>query len=161
MMTFPEPWPDPSAAAVHACEKLADIVATIAAAHDLDTLLEGAHGDPALSGIFEEAERYWAEARSRLRVLSHVLADAPRWASPVGDLLALVISDGTDPGQDFWHLAGLAFAAGDLTLPGSVRAHFARAARVMSEVFDAGDPFAAAPTASHLTPYPALSPEGF
>ena len=120
-MTFPKPWPDPSAAEVHAREKLADIVATISAAHDLDTLLDGGHGDPALSGIFVEAERRWAEARARLRHLSLELANAPRWTSPVRDLLMLVVSDGTNFGQDCWHLAGLAFAAGDPTIPASVR----------------------------------------
>ncbi|MCB5200228.1 hypothetical protein LGQ03_13335 [Loktanella sp. TSTF-M6] len=161
MMTFPERWPDPYAPSADACKTLAGIVVTIEAARHLDVLLDVAHGDPALSGIFEEADRRWAEARSRLRHLSHVLADAPRWCSPVRDLLMLVVSDGTDPRQDCWHLAGLAFAAADPTIPGSVRAHFARAARVMSEVFDAGDPFTAATTPSHLDPNPTLVPEGF
>ena len=160
-MTFPERLSDPSAPSADACKTLAAIVATIEAAHDLDTLLDGAHGDPALSGILEEAERRWAEARSRLHHLSHVLADAPRWCSPVRDLLALVVSDGTDPGQDCWHLAGIAYAAGDPTIPGSVRMHFAYAARVLSKVFDTADPFAAAPTTSDLTPASTPVLEGF
>ena len=161
MMTFPERLSDPSAPSADACKTLAAIVATIEAAYDLDTLLDGAYGDPALSGILDEAELRWAEARSRLHHLSQMLADAPRWCSPVRDLLALMVSDGTDPGQDCWHFAGLAYAAGDPTIPGSVRMHFARAARVMSDVFDAGDPFTAATIASNLTPDPTLVPEGF
>ena len=136
---------------------LADIISMMVEAQNLEAQLDVNAFDPALADIHDEAEALWSTTASRLSHFSQSTFCPGYIADAAGHLAALVLSDGTDPGQDFQHLSSLAFAAANTSITTETRSELARASRLMVRVLSTLDPFACAPA---LSPF-SLSNEGY
>ncbi|SNR44826.1 hypothetical protein [Puniceibacterium sediminis] len=147
MRTVLGPWCYNSAKSFDALAELEHAISLMSQAYELETDLSVNGSDPALSRLLTEAEMLWATASARL----HNLVRAPFAQEPIAvaaqHLFALLLSDGTDPGQDRQNLRGLAFLADSMSLQGRTHVQFSRAADLMSQVFADHDPF-------HLEPPP-------
>lgn len=153
MMTFQGRWHAGSIPLRDIDVELAGIVSMLSAAHDLEADVSDWGFDPALSGFLDDAEMLWATAGARLQRLSLSPAAQEPIAIAAQHLLALIQSDGADPGQDRLHLRGLASAAERHAIPAGTRAQLAHAEDVMSQIFAAPDPFEPAATSFPLTPF--------
>lgn len=152
MMTFPGLWSSDPAQPFDSSTELEHIISIMAQAYELETDLSVNGADPALSGLLTEAEMLWATASLRL----HQLVCAPSAPEPIPTiatlLFALLVSDGTDPGQDRHHLRGLASVAETLShRQDRMLAQIVRALDLMSQIYADQDPFEPATVPSFLT----------
>ena len=125
----------------NAYAELEDIISIMVEAYNLETDVSANGFDPAVSRLLGEAETLWNTADARLQHLVRAPLVQGPCVVAAQHLFALLLSDGTDPGQDRQHLCGLASLAETLSLPNRTRAHLARVTALMSQVFADNDPF--------------------
>ena len=130
----------------------AAIISMMVEAQSLEAQLEVNATDPALANICDEAEALWSAAASRLLHFSQSTFCPGCIADAAGHLAALVLSDGSDPGQDHHHLSSIVLATADASIPAEAQSQLVRAARLLRQVRSVKDPFICVPAHSSISP---------
>ena len=150
MMIFPGSPPLDRTSSFNAHAELNDIISMMVEACNLETCLSANDFDPAISRFLVEAETLWNSATARLQHLVLTPSKGP-CVIAAQHLFALLLSDGTDPGQDRQHLCSLTSLAEIASVPTQTRKQLVRATELMSQVFTDNDPFERVALPSPLT----------